>query len=106
MEGYLGESLGMVVLSSSKELVEAGVRDEVSVRIRGPVETQESIFDQHAYTWVSVTGVFNVKEKNGTTDDLLLGQLSPPLAVRSLQFPAPIQKAGFGDIILDMEDIK
>jgi hypothetical protein len=106
MEGYLGVSGRLFVLSSSKELIDAGVVDEVSVRIRGPIEIQREIFEKHAYSWVSVTGNFSLKAKNGTTDDLLLGELSPPLEVRPLRFPIPVQKQQFGELAIDLEDLK
>lgn len=106
MEGYLAVSGRMFVLSSSKELLEAGVSDEVSVRITGPIEEQRAIFDEHAYTWVSVIGRFTVREKDDTTNDLLLGELSAPLEVSPLRFPIPLQRQTFGELSLDLEDLK
>ena len=97
---------GMFVLTSSKELLEAGMSDEVALRIRGPVDLQRSVFDKHAYTWVSVTGVFSTREKNGTTDDLLLGELNPPLDVSPLGRGVPFQKQEFKDVLVELEDLK
>jgi hypothetical protein len=94
------------VLSASKELLEAGVSDEIALRIRGPVDLQRSIFDQHAYTWVSIIGVFNVRKKNGTTDDLLLGEISPPLQVAPLRFEIPSRRQEFSEIGVDLQDMK
>lgn len=105
IEGYLGISARLFVLSSSKELFEAGVSDEVSVRIRGPMESQQKIYDQHAYTWVSVTGNFRTRKKDGTTYDLLIGELHAPLEVRSLRFPIPRRRETFDEAALELEDM-
>lgn len=106
VEGYLGVSRGLFVLSSSKELFDAGATDEVALRLRGPVDVQERIFDQFAYSWVAVTGTFRITPRNGTTDDLLLGEIHAPLEVRPLRLPVPVQRETFGDVILDLQDIK
>ncbi len=105
VEGYLGVSRALFVLSSSKELFEAGVTDESSIRIRGPMDVQERIFQEHAYSWVSVTGTFKDREKTGTTDDLLLGEIFA-LEVQSLRWPVEVERAAFGDVLLNLEDIK
>ena len=106
MEGYLGVSRGLFVLSSSKELFEAGVTDETEVRISGPTDLQRGVFDRYAYSWVSVTGVFRLRRTDGSTDDLLLGEMHAPLDVQSLRIPGPIPKATFGDVSVDLEDLK
>lgn len=106
IEGYLAVAGRMFVLSASKELLEAGVSDEVALRIRGPVDLQQSIFNEHAYTWVSITGLFNVREKNGTTDDLLLGEISPPLQVAPLRLAIPSRRQEFNDVGVELEDMK
>jgi len=85
---------GLFVLSSSEESFEAGVTDETEVRIRGPVDLQRRVFDQHAYPWVSVGGAFRLREKDASTDDLLLGEIHAPLDVRSLRNPAQL----FGEV--------
>ena len=105
VEGYLGVSRGLFVLYSSKELFEAGVNDEVALRLRGPVDVQEKIFDQFAYSWVSVTGTYRAKPGNGTTDDLLLGELHAPLQFHPLRLPMPVERETFDDVILDLQDI-
>lgn len=106
MEGYLGVSRGLFVLSSSKELFEAGVTDETEVRIRGPIDLQSGVFDRYAYSWVSVTGVFRLRRTDGSTDDLLLGEIHAPLGVQSLRVPGPIPKATFGEVSVNLEDLK
>jgi len=106
MEGYLGVSRGLFVLSSSKELFEAGVTDETEVRISGPTDLQRGVFDRYAYSWVSMTGVFRLRRMDGLTDDLLLGEMHAPLDVQSLRVPGPIPKATFGDVSVDLEDLK
>lgn len=105
VEGYLGVSARLFVLSSSKELFEAGVTDEVFVRIRGPVESQRQIFDQHAYSWVSVTGTLRTREKNGTTDDILIGELHPPVEVKALRLPVPERRESFDEAVIDLGDL-
>lgn len=105
IEGYLGISARLFVLSSSKELFDAGVSDEVSVRIRGPMESQQKIYDQHAYTWVSVTGTFRTREKDGTTYDLLIGELHAPIEARSLRAPIPQRRENFDEAALDLGDL-
>ncbi|HDS1511132.1 hypothetical protein I5U67_12395 [Stenotrophomonas maltophilia] len=105
VEGYLGASRALFVLSSSKELFEAGLTDESSIRIRGPMDVQERIFQEHAYSWVSVTGTFKDREKTGTTDDLLLGEIFAPLDVQSLRWPVEVERATFGEVLLNLEDI-
>lgn len=105
IEGYLGVSAGHFVLSSSKELFEAGVTGETEVRIRGPMDVQERAYNRHAYSWVSVMGVFRLRGKDGSTDDLLLGEIHAPLHVQSLRIPGPIPRATFGDVYLDLEDL-
>lgn len=106
VEGYLSVSRDLFVLSSSKELYEAGVTDETSIRIRGPMDVQERIFQEHAYSWVSVIGTFRDREKTGTTEDLLLGEIFAPLDVQSLRWPVEVERATFGDVLLNLEDIK
>lgn len=106
VEGYLGVSRELFVLSSSKELFEAGVTHETSIRIRGPMDVQERIFQKHAYSWVSVAGTFKDREKTGTTEDLLLGEIFAPLEVQSLRWPVEVERATFGDVLLNLEDIK
>ena len=105
VEGYLGVSRGLFVLYSSKELFEAGVNDEVALRLRGPVDVQEKIFDQFAYSWVSVAGTYRAMPRTGNTDDLLLGELHAPLEVHPLRVPLPVQRETFDDVILDLRDI-
>lgn len=78
MEGYLGVSRELFVLSSSKELFEAGVTEETQVRIRGPVDMQQGVFDEYAYSWVSIIGVFRTRETDNSTVDLLLGEIHAP----------------------------
>lgn len=94
------------MLNSSKELFEAGVTDEVAIRLRGPVDVQKRIFQEHAYSWVSVVGTFKIRATTGTIDDLLLGELFAPLEVRSLRLPLAVGRHSFGDVILNLEDIK
>ena len=106
VEGYLGVSAMLFVLSSSKELFDAGVSDEVFVRIRGPMESQQNIYDQHAYTWVSVTGTFRTREKDGTTYDLLIGELHAPIEARSLRPPIPQRRETFDEAALDLGDLE
>lgn len=106
VEGYLGVSRGLFVLSSSEESFEAGVTDETGVRIRGPVDLQRRVFDQHAYSWVSVAGAFRLRKKDESTDDLLLGEIHAPLDVRSLRIPGPVPRAAFEEVALDLEDLK
>ncbi|WP_312320645.1 hypothetical protein [Stenotrophomonas sp.] len=105
IEGYLGVSMRFFSLHASKELFDAGVSDEVALRLRGPMQLQEKIFNEYAYTWVSVIGVFKLRKKNGTTDDLLIGELAPPIEVRSLQPLGANQRAEFGEVVLDLEDL-
>ncbi len=69
------------------------------------MQLQEKIFNEYAYTWVSVIGVFKLRKKNGTTDDLLIGELAPPIEVRSLQPLGANQRAEFGEVVLDLEDL-
>lgn len=106
VEGYLGVSRGLFVLNSSKELFEAGVTDETQVRIRGPIDLQRDVFNRYAYSWVSVTGEFRLRRTDGSTDDLLLGEMHAPLDVQSLRVPGPIPRATFGDVSVDLEDLK
>jgi len=106
IEGYLAVSRDLFVLNSSKEFYEAGVTDETSIRIRGPMDVQERIFQEHAYSWVSVIGTFRDREKTGTTEDLLLGEIFAPLEVRPLGLPVEVKRQTFGDVLLDLEDIK
>lgn len=106
IEGYLGVSRELFVLNSSQELFEAGVTDEIAIRLRGPVDVQERIFQEHAYSWVSVVGTFKIRATTGTTEDLLLGELFAPLEVRSLRLPLEVRRHSFDDVILDLEDIK
>lgn len=94
------------MLNSSKALFEAGVTDEVAIRLRGPVDVQERIFQEHAYSWVSVIGTFKIRATTGTTEDLLLGELFAPLEVRSLRLPLEVRRHSFDEVILDLEDIK
>lgn len=105
LEGYLAVSARFFVLSSSKELFDAGVTDETRVRIRGPMDSQQKIYDQHAYSWVAVTGTFRIRKKNGTTDDILIGELHPPMEVNALQYPIPRRKETFDEVALDLEDL-
>ncbi|MBD8694648.1 hypothetical protein [Stenotrophomonas sp. CFBP 13718] len=105
IEGYLVVSAGLFVLSSSKELFDAGVADEVFVRIRGPLDSQRQMYDQHGYSWVSVTGTFKTKERNGTTDDILIGELHPPTEVRALRFPIPRRRETFDEAAIDLKDL-
>lgn len=105
VEGYLSLARELFLLSSSRELLEAGVTDEVSVRIRGPINTQRDIFEKHAYTWVSVVGTFRVKGKGGTTDDLLIGEIHAPLDVQSLRPIGPLKRASFSEVAVDLEDL-
>lgn len=104
--GYLGVSTGLFVLNSSKELFEAGVTDEVAIRIRGPIDVQERIFKEHAYSWVSLVGTYRVKAKAGTTDDLLLGEIFAPLEVRSIMSPLELRRQSFDEVFLDLDDLK
>lgn len=106
VEGYLAVSRDLFVLNSSKELYEAGVTDESSIRIRGPMDVQERIFQEHAYSWVSVIGTFRDREKTGTTEDLLLGEIFATLDVRPLGLPVEVKRQTFGEVLLDLEDIK
>ncbi|WP_191850779.1 hypothetical protein [Stenotrophomonas sp. SXG-1] len=106
MEGYLGVSRELFVLSSSKELFEAGVTEETQVRIRGPVDMQQGVFDEYAYSWVSIIGVFRTREADNSTGDLLLGEIHAPLEVRSLRIPGPVPRAKFGDVLVNLEDLK
>lgn len=106
IEGYLAVSRDLFVLNSSKEFYEAGVTDETSIRIRGPMDVQERIFQEYAYSWVSVVGTFRDREKTGTTEDLLLGEIFAPLEVRPLGLPVEVKRQTFGDVLLDLEDIK
>lgn len=106
VEGYLGVSGRLFVLSSSKELFDAGVSDEVFVRIRGPINSQRQMFYQHAYSWVSVTGTFRTKEKNGTTDDILIGELHSPTEVKALRLPIPERRETFDEAVIDLRDLK
>lgn len=106
VEGYLGVSRGLFVLNSSKELFEAGVTDETQVRIKGPIDLQRDLFNRYAYSWVSVTGEFRLRKTDGSTDDLLLGEMHAPLDVQSLRVPGPIPRATFGDVSVDLEDLK
>ncbi len=105
VEGYLGVSRGLFVLNSSKELFEAGVTDETQVRI-SPIDLQRDVFNRYAYSWVSVTGEFRLRRTDGSTDDLLLGEMHAPLDVQSLRVPGPIPRATFGDVSVDLEDLK
>jgi len=105
LEGYLTVERDRFVLYSSKELFEAGVQEEVAVKLRGPIEVQERIFNQHAYSWVSLVGKFMARKTVGTTKDLLLGEVHAPLVVRPLRSLGPPEKRTFGDVILDMEDL-
>jgi len=106
VEGYLGVSRGLFVLNSSKELFEAGVTEETQVRIKGPIDLQRDVFNRYAYSWVSVTGEFRLRKTDGSTDDLLLGEMHAPLDVQSLRVPGPIPRATFGDVSVDLEDLK
>lgn len=106
IEGYLGVSRELFVLNSSKELFEAGVTDEVAIRLRGPVDLQERIFQEHAYSWVSLVGTFKVKATTGTTEDLLLGEVFAPLEVRSLMLPLEVRRQSFDDVIINLQDVK
>jgi hypothetical protein len=106
MEGYLGVSRELFVLNSSKGLFEAGVTEETQVRIRGPIDLQRDVFKRYAYSWVSVTGEFRLRRTDGSTDDLLLGEMHAPLDVQSLRVPGPIPRATFGDVSVDLEDLK
>lgn len=105
IEGYLVVSARLFVLSSSKELFDAGVTDEVFVRIRGPLDSQRQMYDQHGYSWVSVTGTFKTKERNGTTDDILIGELHRPTEVRALRFPIPRRRETFDEAAIDLKDL-
>lgn len=106
IEGYLGVSMGLFVLNSSKELFEAGVTDEVAIRIRGPLDVQERIFKEHAYSWVSLVGTYRVTAKAGTTDDLLLGEIFAPLEVRSIILPLEVRRQSFDEVFLDLDDLQ
>ncbi len=106
IEGYLAVSRDLFVLNSSKELYDAGVTDETSIRIRGSLDVQERIFQGHAYSWVSVTGTFKNRGKTGTTEDLLLGEIFAPLDVRPLRLPLEVKCQTFDDVLLDLEDVK
>ncbi|HGM7285991.1 TPA: hypothetical protein ACKP7V_001798 [Stenotrophomonas maltophilia] len=106
MEGYLGVSRELFVLNSSKELFEAGVTEETQVRIRGPIDLQQSVFDEYAYSWVSIIGVFRTRESDNSTGDLLLGEIHAPLEVRSLRIPGPVPREEFGDVLVNLEDLK
>ncbi|WNH52303.1 hypothetical protein [Stenotrophomonas oahuensis] len=104
VEGYLAVSRGLFVLTSSKELFEAGASDEMAIRIRGPIDLQRQIFEQHVYTWVSVTGTYG--STVGIKNELLLGEIRAPLDVQPLRIPGPAQRATFGDVLIDLEDLK
>lgn len=106
IEGYLGVSARLFVLSSSKELFDAGVSDEVFIRIKGNIDSQRQMFDQHAYSWVSVTGTFRTTERNGTTDDILIGELHPPTEVDALLMPIPERRETFDEAAIDLRDLK
>lgn len=106
VDGYLGVKRGFFTLNSSKELFDAGVSDEVSIRIRGSADLQQKIFDEYSYTWVSIIGTFRLKSKNGTVSDLLIGELHPPLEVNSLGYPGSERNQSFNDAALDLEDLK
>lgn len=106
IEGYLGVSGRLFVLSSNKELFDAGVSDETFIRIRGNIDSQRQMFDQHAYSWVSVTGTFRTREKNGTTDDILIGELHPPTEVDALVMPIPDRRETFDEAAIDLRDLK
>lgn len=103
IEGFLVVERGLFLLYASRELYEAGVTDEVAVRLRGPVEEQERIFKDHAYSWVSIVGGFRANVRNGTTDDLLLGELHSPLEVRSLRW-VPLKREQFDDVRIDLKE--
>lgn len=104
IEGYLAVSRGLFVLTSSRELFEAGASDEMAIRIRGPMDLQKQIFEQYAYTWVSVTGTYS--STIGIKNEVLLGQIRAPLDVQALRISGPIQRATFGDVLIDLEDLK
>lgn len=107
IEGYLGVSRDQFVLNSSKELYEAGVTADVAIRIRGPLDVQERIFQEHAYSWVSLAGTFRINtQEDRNTDDLLIGEVFAPLEVQSLTFPLEVRRQGFGEVLLDLDDLK
>lgn len=105
IEGYLAVSRDLFVISSSKELYEAGVTDEVAVRIRGPLADQERAFNAHAYTWVSAVGTFRDTADDGTTADLLLGELHITGDMRPLMDGVEFRRQEFKDVVLDLQDI-
>lgn len=105
IEGYLGVSRGLFVLTSSRELYEADVTDEVAIRIRGRLADQERIFKGSAYSWVSVEGTFKVGKRNGTTDDLLLGELFVTDGVGPLRDSVEFRRQDFGEVVLDLDDV-
>lgn len=105
IEGYLGVSRGFFVVASSKELYEAGVSDEVEIRIRGRLTDQERIFKESAYSWVSAEGTFKVRKRNGTTDDLLLGELFVAHDVRPLMRGVEFRRQDFGKVVLELDDV-
>lgn len=105
MEGYLGVSRGNFVLSASKELHEAGVTGEVDVRIRGRLEDQERIFKAYAYSWVVAEGTFRTVKKDGTTQDLLLGDLFVTDQVRPLMAGSEYRRQEFGEVLLELQDL-
>jgi hypothetical protein len=103
IEGFLVVERGLFVLYSSRELYEAGVTDEVAVRLRGPAGQLERIYKDHAYSWVSIVGEFRVVPRSGTTDDLILGEIRAPLEVRPLR-KIGLRREGFDEILLNLED--
>lgn len=106
IEGYLGVSRKIFSIYASKESFEAGISDEVAIRIRGALPVQEKIFREHAYTWVSMVGVFRMRAKTGTTNDVLIGEIFPPFEVRPLQIPGVDPRRGFDEVLIELEDMK
>lgn len=106
IEGYLAVSRDLFVITSSKELYEAGVTDEVAVRIRGRLADQERAFNAHAYTWVSAIGRFKSAGDSGTTTDLLLGELYLTGDMRPLLDDVAFRRQEFKEVVLDLRDIE
>ncbi|WP_367381719.1 hypothetical protein [Stenotrophomonas cyclobalanopsidis] len=106
IEGYLGVSRKFFSIYASKESFDAGISDEVAIRIRGSLPVQENIFREHAYTWVSMVGVFRMREKTGTTNDVLIGEIFPPFEVHPLQVPGVDPQRGFDEVLIELEDLK
>lgn len=46
-----------------------------------------------------------MKEKGGTTDDLLIGEIHAPLDVQPLRPIGPLKRASFSEVAVDLEDL-